>query len=907
MTGKRRILTAIILLILCGLAISGCSSQASCPPTCIGANLMNKGWERKNLHDADFAKANLSRANLANADLSGADLRGADLNGATLDGAKLNDASMVGANLENASLVNVDLQNADLSGAWMANANLTRANMDGIKMDGCDLSEAKLTGADLIGVRISGCSMAGVNLRGADLTHSVLSGNDLSEADLSGAVLNAADLSGSNLTKATMIGARMNQIKLTGATLTNAVLDGADMRLADLQGALFIGTSIKGASLDRANLAGASLAGANLQGSVMSEANLSMARFSDVVQTENGPVFQAARLGGASLNRADLSYAYLVGVSFRGTSLLWAKLGNAIIKETVQIGGESLEKQVDWIGAIREPSEQVPYAALKPTPIPFAPTPSPTPLPTPTQIPPEIRDTLTIGTQEGVFTLNPFAPLTVTAGYALDQVYETLFELQPDGAYHPLLAQNVVVSPDGKTFTITMAGEVRFHDGAALTAQDAAYSINLYREYWGLQSIQKAEALDDLTLVITFTEPVQDIGYRLGQLYILPKHIWEPLAAQQTSLKDIENNQPVGSGPFKVVEFTKGEAVHFTANPDHWRNPPKIKGMLWRYFAKQDDLLQALITGQLVMIHDVPVYSINALKSNPAIQVVSGPPVKPSLRDVIFNQVDTGNCPAGAKCSGHPALKDVRLRQALAMATDKQRIIEITMRNMATPGFTLVADQLTPWFNPNLQDYPFDVAAANAILDQAGYLDTDSDGVRDMAGQALPLEFRLDYPSGYPSYMYQRLAEILNENWSALGVRLTTQEIEEDALHAKITTDFDFDIALWGWGGIQPDPSNLLSVLTTRAISVGRSETGYADAEYDALFDAQRKEMDGAKRQEMIWQMQEILMRDVPYIIPYYEQAAYAYRRDPFGNWPLAQEKVMPLYSGNLASLVPVQ
>ncbi len=898
---------ALLVLIVCCVLMSACNAQAACPPTCIGANLMNKGWEGKDLHNADLAKANLSRANLAHVDLTGADLRGADLNGATLDGARLSDAAMVGANLENASMVNVDLENADLSGASMASANLTRANLSNIKMDGCDLTEARLTGADLIGVRISGCSMNRVNLQGADLTRAVLSGDDLTEADLSGAVLNAADLSGSNLTKATMIGARMNQAKLTGATLTNAVLDGTDLRLADLQGALFVGTSIKGASLDRANMAGASLAGANLQGSVLTEANLSMARFSDVIQTENGPVFQAARLGGASLNRADLSYAYLVGVSFRGTSLLWAKLANAISKETVQVGGESLEKQVDWIGAIREPSEQVPYAAAKPTPIPYAPTPTPEPSPTPTQPVQGTRDTLTIGTQEGVFTLNPFAPLTVTAGSALDQVYEALYELQPDGAYHPLLAQNASVSPDGKVYTITIVNNAHFHDGTLLTAKDAAYSINLYREVWGLQSIQKAEAVDDVTLTLTFSEAVQDIGYRLGQLYVLPQHIWEPLVAQQASLKDIANDLPIGSGPWKVVEFKKGEMVHFEANTSHWKNPPKIKEMIWQYFAGQDELLQALITGKLVMINDVPVYSINALKSNPSVQVVSGPPVKPSLRDIIINQIDAKNCPAGGKCTGHPALADVRVRQALAMATDKKRIIEITMRSMATPGFTLVADQLTPWFDPNLKDYAFDLSAAAALLDQAGYLDTDNDGVRDVPGQARPLEFRLDYPAGYPSYMYQRLAEILNENWTAIGVRLSIQETDEDALHAKINPGFDFDVALWGWGGIQPDPSNLLSVMTTRAIASGRSETGYANPQYDALFEAQRKEMDSTKRQAMIWKMQEMILKDVPYIIPYYEQAAYAFRKEPFNNWPLGQGKIMPLYPANLAGLTPNQ
>ena len=227
---------------------------------------------------------------------------------------------------------------------------------------------------------------------------------------------------------------------------------------------------------------------------------------------------------------------------------------------------------------------------------------------------------------------------------------------------------------------------------------------------------------------------------------------------------------------------------------------------------------------------------------------------------------------------------------------------------MATPGFTLVADQLTPWFNPNLKDYTFDTAAANALLDQAGYVDTDNDGVRDMAGQARPLEFRLDYPAGYPSYMYQRLAEILNENWTAIGVRLNIQETDEDALHAKINPGFGFRHRLMGLGRHPAGPQQPLErdddALPSRPAAPRRV---MPTPNTMPLFEAQRKEMDSTKRQAMIWKMQEMILKDEPYIIPYYEQAAYAFRKEPFNNWPLGQGKIMPLYPANLAGLTPNQ
>jgi ABC-type transport system substrate-binding protein len=91
--------------------------------------------------------------------------------------------------------------------------------------------------------------------------------------------------------------------------------------------------------------------------------------------------------------------------------------------------------------------------------------------------------------------------------------------------------------------------------------------------------------------------------------------------------------------------------------------------------------------------------------------------VKPTLKDIIFNVIDPKNCPASSVCNGHPALRDINVRLALAYATDKKRIIETTMSNMATPGLTLVPQQLSPWFNTELKDYPFDLDTANKILD----------------------------------------------------------------------------------------------------------------------------------------------------------------------------------------------
>ena len=127
-------------------------------------------------------------------------------------------------------------------------------------------------------------------------------------------------------------------------------------------------------------------------------------------------------------------------------------------------------------------------------------------------------------------------------------------------------------------------------------------------------------------------------------------------------------------------------------------------------------------------------------------------------------------------------------------------------------------------------------------------------------------------------------ADLLRQNWEKIGVRVTAQTYDPSALLALCCPAFDYDIIIWGWS-TDPDPAVLLKVMTGAAIPNGASETGYSNPAYDALYAAQAVEMDPQKREELIWQMQEIVLEDVVYIVPYYAQAAQAYRTDRFTGW----------------------
>ncbi|MBI4759855.1 MAG: ABC transporter substrate-binding protein [Chloroflexota bacterium] len=489
-------------------------------------------------------------------------------------------------------------------------------------------------------------------------------------------------------------------------------------------------------------------------------------------------------------------------------------------------------------------------------------------------------------------TLNPGAAVLTEAYTIFALVYDAMYQLQLDGTFKLNLAESVSVSDDGLVYTYKIRDGVKFHDGQPLTAEDVVFSYLLYQNTEGYPWMgnyttyfEKIEATPNNEVVITLSEPIPNIDAQLVFLYVLPKHIWEnedPL--------EFENVAAVGSGPFKMVEYKPNEFVHLAKNPDYFGGAPKVDEVIFQTFESQDALVQAIKTGQVDMITEMPATAVETLKQDPNIEVVTGAPFAPSVTDVIINQVLPENCPPeDGLCTGHPALLDRNVRLALAHATDKQKIIDVVLLGYGTPGTTLIPDGLGIWYNSSIKDYPYDVAKANQILDDAGYKDVNGDGIRETPDGSRSLTFRINWPSD--SIDSPRLAELLSEMWGQVGVKLEAQALDPDTLTSVCCPAFDFDIIIWGWGS-DPDPNLLLSVMTTDEIPTGSSETGYSNPEYDDLYRQQASELNLEKRRALVWKMQEIVFNDVVYIIPYYEQNVQAFRKDRFTGFILDQPKV---------------
>ena len=483
-----------------------------------------------------------------------------------------------------------------------------------------------------------------------------------------------------------------------------------------------------------------------------------------------------------------------------------------------------------------------------------------------------------------------------------------MYQLKLDGSYALELAESVDVSDDGTVWTFHLRDGIKFHDGQPLTAEDVAFSYNFYQANADFPFLNvyttyfaSVEATDPKTVVISLSEAIPNMESQLIFLYVLPKHIWESVAPAE-----FENVAMIGSGPFKMVEYTQNEFVQLAAVKDHFLNAPKIDEIVFQTFENQDALVQAIKTGQVDMITEMPHTAVVSLRNEANVAVVNGPSFYPSVADIIFNQTQPENCPTeeeGGICTGHPALLDRQVRLALAHATDKQQIIEVVLLGLGDPGLTLIPNGLGVFYNNSLTDYEYNPDLANQILDDAGYVDSDGDGIREMPdGQ--PLTFRMSYPSD--STNAPRESELLKEMWAQAGVGVEIQALDPDALTSVCCPAFDFDVILWGWGS-DPDPGFLLSVMLTEEIPTGNSETGYSNPKYDELFTQQAVELDRDRRIQIIWEMQQIVFNDVVYIVPFYEQTVQAYRTDRFTGWQTSGAKLELSDISSLLAIEPVK
>jgi peptide/nickel transport system substrate-binding protein len=500
--------------------------------------------------------------------------------------------------------------------------------------------------------------------------------------------------------------------------------------------------------------------------------------------------------------------------------------------------------------------------------------------------------TVRIGIGGSPDSLNPGNGLLSEAYTLYELVYDTPIKVNVDGSFSPEIATDWQPSSDGLTWTLTIRDDVVFHDGTPLTAEDVAFSIQLYKDTPDFPYLpsyatyfKTIEAPDPTTVVLTTKEPLGNFEANIVFMYVLPKHIWEDVGDPI----EFQNLEMIGSGPFMLAEYERRQFTRLASNPDYFDGAPFIDGVIFQTIKNPDARVQALTNGDVDAIGEFSPTAYTALNNAENVEVhVADIGAGGDLRDILFNMVSPENCPVddGGECTGHPALQDVEVRQALAKAMDKQQIIDVALLGLGSQGVGFTPPGLGDYFIGTEADYVYDPAAANAQLEAAGYVDTDGDGIRECkAGQDCPsgdLTFRFNWPDDIDTA--PREADLISDMWEAVGVKLELAAYDSDTLTSLCCPAFDFDVILWGWGS-DPDPGFLMSVTTCGEIPTGYSETGYCTAEYDQLYADQGVAIDRDERIAIIHEMQQMMLDAVPYIVPYYAQNREAWRTDTFTGW----------------------
>jgi peptide/nickel transport system substrate-binding protein len=387
-------------------------------------------------------------------------------------------------------------------------------------------------------------------------------------------------------------------------------------------------------------------------------------------------------------------------------------------------------------------------------------------------------------------------------------------------------------------------------------------------------------------------------------VYILPKHIWEKQDAKAITKYDALDG--VGSGPFVLEHFEKGQFARFKANPYYFGGKSPISSVVLRVFDNPDAMVAALKRGEIDAAEDVPGTAFHQLQKDPDIVTVQGN--QGAMEEFAIN----GG--AGLK-KPHPALLDPRVRQAIAHAIDKQTIVKRVLSGLGTPADTLSVSPDTSWSPkiPDGQRFDFDIAKANQILDQAGYKDTNGDGIREMPGGGRALKFRYGVRSegdaGEPT------AELISGWLRQIGIA-TTQKVYNDSQLTEVIGKGDYDLFVWGWTPfVDPDP--MLSYFTCDQVSQDPkdptnyyNDANWCDHTYDALYKQQKVERDRAKRMDIVHQMLTRFYDSAVYDVLYTYPDLQAYRKNKFTGWIRQPEGTGPVIFSNTsptyASLKPV-
>ena len=487
--------------------------------------------------------------------------------------------------------------------------------------------------------------------------------------------------------------------------------------------------------------------------------------------------------------------------------------------------------------------------------------------------------TFTIGTTTDIRTVNPFRQVTVTEAWVSASLYDSLIEYKREDLSSTAgLAESWTQSDDGLTWTFKLREGLLWSDGEALTAHDFEWFANYvvenkigqFIDYFPFTEPGGVVAVDDLTVEWTTTQPTVQPG--LPGPFPLPEHIWGEMTVKESRQYESFPDGVV-SGGWMLTEWEPGQFWKLEPNPNYWREgEPAVDEYVFRVFNTDETVVQALQRGTIDFAEYIPGALFQTLEGRPGIETHVGGYAQ--FTNLNFN---LGNDTQAESYSGHPALHDLAVRQAIAHAINREELIEKVLRGYGTPGTTIMVPAFPFWhYEPTPEEqYQFDLAEANRLLDEAGYLDTDDDGIREMPDGGEPLEFRLMTVASDSDS--SKMTPFI-EGWlEQIGIGVETDPVNNTTLLGRYY-DLDFDMYIYGWA-TSPDPDFMLSTFTEDQCLVW-SDTCWSDPTFQELYEAQRDATNPEERQQLVFDAQLYLYEQNPEMVLFYTPDLQAYRSD---------------------------
>ena len=475
--------------------------------------------------------------------------------------------------------------------------------------------------------------------------------------------------------------------------------------------------------------------------------------------------------------------------------------------------------------------------------------------------------------------------------------YDMLRQFAPeDLTAAPGLANDCTPNTDYTQWTCDIQQGLKWSDGEPLTAADIAFTyrfvidnkIPQYKSYF--PGNPTFETPDDHTLIWTADEPTfaPDMP---PWVYIVPEHDWAQYDGKPLKeIRAVSGMDTAVSGPFELKEWTPGQGWTLTKNP-YFRGPePTVDRIDYRVYTNQEAMVQALKNGEIDIADGLQPSLISSIQNTPDITVQKV--VSDWWLNLAFNF-------GGQNPDAHPlpALHDIRVRRAIEMAIDKNAIVNKVYQGAATPGDTIIRPASTFWHLdiPADQEVPFDPVGANALLDDAGYVDTNGDGIREDPQTGQPLELHM--PASSDTTGAVESGELIVGFLKQIGIKVDLIPATDSKMN-----DFwgsgNFDAYIWYWSG-DPDPNYQLFVFSSEQCG-SWSDGCWSNAEFDKLYEQQRSMMDQNARQVVVKEAQQVAYDDIPGVVLAYPNWLEAYRNDRFTGWtpsPGANGYLLPTYN----------